>query len=546
MEFLLPVFGGLGLFIYGMNIMADGLQRSAGNRLRAIIEQLTTNRIMGLIVGTVVTMLIQSSSATTVMVIGFVNAGIMTLSQAVGVIMGANLGTTITGQIIALNLTGMAPVAIAVGVALNTFTKKKKVKSYSEVIIGFGILFTGLGIMGDALKPLSEMPWFSNLLLKLNNPVLAMLTGLIMTTMVQSSSAAIGILQTLGAQGLVTLDIALPVLFGDNIGTTTTALISSIGANITAKRAAMMHFIFNLVGTILFMLVLQRPVKALVFMISPDNMMRQVANAHTFFNLINVIVQLPFANYLVHLVEKIIPGSPEEDGKVSRYLDPRFMQAPSIAVNQVKKEVLHMGEMVLANLNDARDLMFSGDQELYDSIMAKEQDINKLNREITRYIVDLGSESLTPAEFERLNMFLYIINDLERIGDHVENIAEFTEGNEGAIAIKFSDYGANDATAIFNGSIRILQMALTAFERADGELAADVIALEEDIDEMEDRFRDNHMRRLNEGTCDIETGLIFLDTLSNLERIADHSYNIARYIDDINRGKIQSVTPQNF
>lgn len=546
MEFLLPVFGGLGLFIYGMNIMADGLQRSAGNRLRAIIEQLTTNRIMGLIVGTVVTMLIQSSSATTVMVIGFVNAGIMTLSQAVGVIMGANLGTTITGQIIALNLTGMAPVAIAVGVALHTFTKKKKVKSYSEVIIGFGILFTGLGIMGDALKPLSEMPWFANLLLKLNNPVLAMLTGMVMTTMVQSSSAAIGILQTLGAQGLVTLDIAFPVLFGDNIGTTTTALISSIGANITAKRAAMMHFIFNLVGTILFMLVLQGPVKALVVMISPDNMMRQVANAHTFFNLINVMVQLPFANHLVRLVEKIIPGSPEEDGKVSRYLDLRFMQAPSIAVNQVKKEVLHMGEMVLANLNDARDLMFSGDQELYDSIMAQEQDINKLNREITRYIVDLGSESLTPAEFERLNMFLYIINDLERIGDHVENIAEFTEGNEGAIAIKFSDYGASDATAIFNGSIRILQMALSAFERVDGELAADVIALEEDIDEMEDRFRDNHMRRLNEGACDIETGLIFLDTLSNLERIADHSYNIARYIDDINRGKIQSVTPQNF
>lgn len=546
MSFILPVLGGLGLFIYGMNIMADGLQKSAGNRLRSIIEKLTTNRFMGLLVGTVVTMLIQSSSATTVMVIGFVNAGIMTLGQAVGVIMGANLGTTVTGQLIALNLTDYAPIAIAIGVGMYTFGKKKKTKNISEILIGFGILFVGLGTMGSGLEPLSKMPIFTTVLTKMENPVWAMLTGLVMTTMLQSSSASIGILQALASQKLININIAFPILFGDNIGTTTTALISGIGANTTAKRAAMLHFIFNLIGTILFMTILRIPIQKLVLTISPGNVMKQIANAHTLFNLINVIIQIPFANFLVKMVEIIVPGKIQTEEKVSKFLDARFMETPSIAVNQVKKEVIHMGEMALQNLNDTRDLLFSGDEELLDKVFLQEKAINKLNREIIRYIVDLSSESLSISETERLNMFLYIINDLERIGDHVENIAEFTKTDNGVIAINFTEMGRRDAKAIFNGTIRIVQMALTAFERVDYNLATDVIALEEDIDQMELRFRKNHMQRLNDGVCSIESGLVFLDTMSNLERISDHSYNIARHVEDIHKGKLNMVTPSNF
>ncbi len=546
MSIILPVLGGLGLFIYGMNVMADGLQKSAGNKLRSIIEKLTTNRFMGLLVGTVVTMLIQSSSATTVMTIGFVNAGIMTLSQAVGVIMGANLGTTITGQLIALNLTDYAPIAIAVGVIMWTASKKQKTKNISEILIGFGLLFIGLGMMGSGLKPLADMPIFSEVLQKLGNPVIAMLTGLVMTTMLQSSSAAIGILQALASQNLITIDIAFPILFGDNIGTTTTALISSIGANLTAKRAAALHFVFNLIGTILFMTVLRWPIEQLVLYISPDNVMKQIANAHTLFNLINVIIQIPFAKFLVKLVESIIPGSVEEESKVCKFLDDRFLETPSIAITQVKKEIIHMGELALQNLNRARDMMFTEEEGIKDEIISREADINKLNQEITRFIVKLGNESIDESEQGRLNMFLRIINDMERMGDHVENIAEFTEVYQSEGPVTFSEEGINDARAMFNGVIRIVEMALASFEHADLYLAIEVIQLEETIDRMEEQFRDEHMKRLNEGTCTIDNGLVFLDTLSNLERIADHSHNISRYIEDIHKGKLETITPENF
>lgn len=299
MDIALPVLGGLGLFLYGMNLMGMGLQKAAGEKLKKLIEILTNNRLMGVLVGALVTMVIQSSSATTVMVIGFVNAGLMTLSQATGVIMGANIGTTITAQLIAFKLTDLAPLAVAIGVGVWIASSRKRAKNLAEIMIGFGILFIGMDMMGNGLKPLAGNPIFSNIMVSLEDPFLGILVGLGLTTIVQSSSASIGLLQALASQGLIGLDIAFPILFGDNIGTTTTALISSVGTNKTAKRAAVIHFLFNLMGTIIFMTLLRRPIENIVLKISPNDIQRQIANAHTLFNLINVAIQLPFARLLV-------------------------------------------------------------------------------------------------------------------------------------------------------------------------------------------------------------------------------------------------------
>ncbi|HCO18164.1 MAG TPA: sodium-dependent phosphate transporter, partial [Tissierellales bacterium] len=338
MDLALPVLGGLGLFLYGMNLMGAGLEKAAGNKLKKMIEALTTNRFTGIIVGTIVTMIVQSSSATTVMVIGFVNAGLMTLPQAVGVIMGANIGTTITAQLIAFKLTDYAPLAVAIGVAMWIGARNKKAKNMSEILIGFGILFIGMDMMGDGLKPLANLPAFTNIMSSLNNPILGMLVGLGLTTIVQSSSASIGLLQALAGEGLISMHIAFPILFGENIGTTTTAMISSIGANKTAKRAAIIHFLFNLIGTIIFMTFLRYPIAWLVTYLSPDDVQRQIANAHTSFNIINVIIQYPFAMFLVRAAEKLVPGKDEADITESRYLDRRIIETPSIALGQAMRE----------------------------------------------------------------------------------------------------------------------------------------------------------------------------------------------------------------
>ena len=291
MDIAIGVLGGLGLFLYGMNLMGTGLQKAAGDKLKKLIEVLTNNRFMGVLVGAGVTMIIQSSSATTVMVIGFVNAGIMTLNQAVGVIMGANIGTTVTAQLIAFKLTDVAPLAVALGVGIWLFASKKRAKDLAEIMIGFGILFIGMDIMGASLAPLADNPKFASIMTNLNDPFLGVLVGLGLTTILQSSSASIGLLQALAGQGLININMAFPILFGDNIGTTTTALLSSIGTNKTAKRAAIIHLLFNLLGTIVFMTVLRIPVQALVTKLNPGNIQRQIANAHTIFNLINIVIQ---------------------------------------------------------------------------------------------------------------------------------------------------------------------------------------------------------------------------------------------------------------
>ncbi|MDO5037732.1 MAG: Na/Pi cotransporter family protein [Tissierellia bacterium] len=546
MTIILPLLGGLGLFIYGMNLMGDGLEKSAGDRLRSIIEKLTTNRLLGLLVGTLVTMVVQSSSATTVMVIGFVNAGIMNLNQAVGVIMGANIGTTVTGQLIALNLKDYAPIAVALGVFALVLAKNNHRKHRAQILVGFGILFIGLDMMSKGLAPLADKPWFSSFLLQLQNPLLATLAGFAMTTALQSSSASIGILQALASQGLIGLDLAFPILFGDNIGTTTTSLISSIGANTTAKRAALLHFIFNVIGTILFMAILRWPVQRLVLAISPSNSMRQIANAHTLFNLINVLIQLPFAHLLVNLVEKLIPLTEEDSQRELKYLDPRLLKTPSIAVNQVKKEVIHMAELAMENLRHAYSFLLDGDANTFDAITQLEGHINDLNEGITRFIVNLSNEALTPGENERLNMFLYIIDDLERIGDHILEMATLSQDKKSLHQGRFSPEAAKDLHYLLDKTLVILESALNCFRQVDPLLAQEVLAMEDEIDDLQIHFKNQHMDRLHHGICQVEGSMDFMEILNSLERIADHSRNIAYHIDDISRGKIQAITLENF
>ncbi|NLY85350.1 MAG: Na/Pi cotransporter family protein [Tissierellia bacterium] len=540
MNIALPVLGGLGLFLYGMNLMGIGLQKAAGDRLKKLIEVLTNNRLMGVIVGALVTMIIQSSSATTVMVIGFVNAGLMTLAQAAGVIMGANIGTTVTAQLIAFNLTDFAPIAVAVGVGIWIATSKKKAKSIAEILIGFGILFMGMDMMGSGLKPLADMPVFTNIMISLKNPILGMLVGLGLTAIIQSSSASIGLLQALAGQGLVQMDVAFPILFGENIGTTTTALISSIGANKTAKRAAVIHFLFNLIGTIIFMTILRHPIEFLVTKISPLDVKRQIANAHTLFNLINVIIQLPFANLLVKIARTIIPGDGKLEVQEAKFLDPRIVETPSIALGQVKKEILRMGSLALDNLNKVRYAFVEERYENIDLVLEQEQKINRLQREITDYLVMLSNAPISDEEHKRVNIFFNIINDIERVGDHAENIAELAMERRDN-NFPFTDQAIGELHEIFDKVSEAFQQALEAFKSNNEALAKGVLKLEDEVDILERQNRANHIERLNKGQCLTGSGIIFLDAISNLERMADHSSNIALFILDKNKTSPKTI-----
>ncbi len=531
MDYALPVLGGLGLFLFGMNTMADGLEKAAGNKLKKMIEALTKNRVMGVIVGAVVSMIVQSSSATTVMVIGFVNAGLMTLPQAVGVIMGANIGTTVTAQLIAFKLTDFAPLAVAIGVAIWIGAKKKKAKMYSEILIGFGILFIGMDMMGDGLKPLAGLPAFGSFLAGLENPLMGMLAGLGLTTIVQSSSASIGLLQALAGQGLINMNVAFPILFGENIGTTTTAIISSIGANKTAKRAALIHFLFNLVGTIIFMTILRYPIEWLVTYLTPLDVQRQIANAHTSFNVVNVLIQLPFAMLLVKAVEKLVPGSDLGDITESKYLDKRILETPSIAFGQATREAQRMGQLVLENLEESKIVFVEDKIQNLDKIFDREKRINKIQREITDYLVTLSNASLSDEQHGDVNALLYIIGDIERVGDHIENIAELAQYKSDNDLL-FTDQAKGEMLEMYDKVKSAFEYSLLAYKNLDETLARQVLALEDEVDVLEKQNRTNHIDRLNQRVCNTGAGIIFLDAISNLERMSDHSKNIAMYVLD--------------
>ena len=533
MNTIIPVLGGLGLLLYGMTIMGDALQKAVGNKMRNIIGVLTKNKFIGALVGFLVTVLVGSSSATTIMTIGFVNAGIMSLDQVVGIIMGSNLGTTVTAQLIAFNLDEIAPLIVGISVFIIFIGKeKKKLKSIGEIGLGFGMLFMGMTFMKDGLAPLQYMPWFSGLLVKLNNPIIGVLVGLGLTTLVQSSAASIGLLQALSSQGLLTINQAFPILFGDNIGTTTTGLISSIGTNRNGKRTAMLHFLFNVIGTLIFMIALRIPIQYIVEKWTPMNVSRQIANAHTLFNLINIVIQLPFSKFLVKAACFVVHEGKAEDEKKSLYLDSRILRTPSIAVDAVRKEIQRMSDYALDNINHAYLGILNRSEEEVERVEKQELIINSLETEIVEYLVLLSNENISQEQYDAVHVMMSMTNDLERVGDHAKNISELATYLM-AEGLNFTEDAMQDFTNIVDKAKFAFTKAMESFKTGSYDSAFEASNAEEEVDKMERKYRLEHISRLSAGNCIPATGVIFLDALSNVERISDHADNIANYIIEV-------------
>ena len=532
-EMIFPFIGGLGIFLFGIKYMGDGLQKSAGDKLREILDRFTTNPFMGVLAGIVVTVLIQTSTGTTVLTIGLVNAGFMTLRQAIGVIMGANIGTTVTAFIIGIDISAYALPIIAVGTLLLFFFKNNRINYLGQVFFGFGALFYGLELMGEGMKPLLTLDTFQELTVSMSEiPLLGVLVGTIFTVIVQSSSATIGILQSLHAEGAIELAAALPVLFGDNIGTTITAVIAAIGASVAAKRAAATHVIFNLVGATLFLILLP-PFTSLISWMQEVLALEPkmtIAFAHGTFNITNTIIQFPFIALLAVLVTKIVPGEDQVIDYKPKHLDPIFIaQSPSVAINQAKQETLRMGELAVQGLQETRDYVNTNSGKHSEMAYQFEHAINDLDKKITNYLVQISSTSITEADSTLHSSIVNIVRDIERIGDHFENVLELNEYKLTNKVIITED-AMQDLNEMLDLTISTVSQALEAFEKMDDELADAVMAKENEIDNMEKVYRKNHILRLNKGICNGTAGIVFVDMISNLERIGDHASNVAQEV----------------
>ncbi|MBI9011079.1 MAG: Na/Pi cotransporter family protein [Clostridiales bacterium] len=536
------LFSGLGLFLYGMNLMSEGLEKAAGNKLKSIVGALTTNRYMGVAVGAFVTAIVQSSSASTVMVVGFVNAGIMNLTQAIGVIMGANIGTTMTSVIVALKLTDVAPFAIGFGVMIMMFSKNAKTKKYAQILLGFGLLFLGMDTMKHGMADLKANPILADILESFGeggifNTASAIFVGFAMTAIVQSSSATTGILVGLAATGNITLAAAFPILLGTNIGTCVTAMLSSIGANKNARRAAVMHLTFNLIGTIVFVIFLKGAtlwfVQDILAAQFGFDVAGQVAAAHVTFNLVTTAGLIWFAPLLVRFAKIIIPESEDEKDEVEgiKYLDERILETPSIAMAQVSREVLHMGRLSMKEFQYAVDSFIEGNMDKAKKTFKTERIVNELEHEIAQYLVKLTNTAISDQQREMIDGLFSTIGDIERVGDHSDNLAEMTVYRI-ENKLDFSESAMDEIKHMSERVIKSYKQALTAIKEVDHELARSVIEREGEIDLMEKNLRKKHIRRLNEGKCQPAAGVLFLDIINNLERIGDHASNIAAAVLD--------------
>ncbi|QFT89862.1 hypothetical protein FIU87_14455 [Bacillus sp. THAF10] len=532
-KLIFEFIGGLGIFLFGIKYMGDGLQKSAGDKLRDILDRFTTNPFMGVLAGIIVTILIQSSSGTTALTVGLVSAGFMSLRQAIGVIMGANVGTTVTAFIIGIKISDYALPIIAAGAILLFFFKKQKIQYLGQVVFGFGALFLGLGIMGDGLKPLRELQAFYDLTVTMSdNPILGVVIGTVFTVIVQSSSATIGILQELFGQGAISLDAALPVLFGDNIGTTITAVLAAIGASVAAKRAALSHVMFNLVGTTIVLILLVPFEKFVLYLQNTLNLNPEmtIAFAHGSFNIANVIIQFPFIGLLALIVTKIIPGDDSVIEYKAKHLDPIFIeQSPSLALGQAKEEVLRMGDFSVVGLESSYEYLKTGTAKYSEQAYSIEEAINNLDRKITDYLVKLSSSSLTDNESEEHSVLMDTVRDIERIGDHFENIVELVDYKL-ANKVDLTEQAEKDLEEMFTLTISTVKEAIESLKLNNKELANDVRMKEDQIDKMERSLRKKHILRLNEGLCTGQAGIVFVDIISNLERIGDHAVNIAEAV----------------
>ncbi|MDP3487363.1 MAG: Na/Pi cotransporter family protein, partial [Bacillota bacterium] len=509
MKMFFTVAGGLGLFLYGMQLMGDGLQKAAGDRLRRLLEILTGVPIIGVFVGALVTVLVQSSSATTVMVVGFVNAGLMSLAQAISVILGANIGTTITAQMVSFKLTDFALPAIAIGFLLTLLGRSRTQKQIGQVVLGFGVLFLGMMIMSDGLRPLRTNPLFKQYMIQFGaQPLLGVFAGLVFTAAIQSSSAFTGLVISLALQDLIGLDAAITMILGSNIGTCITAMLAAIGTNLTARRAALAHVLFNVMGVFIFLPFVRQYT---VFVAgTADTLAHQAANAHTFFNIVNTVIVLPFIKPFARLITRLLPG---DEGVVSygpKYLDAHLLGTPSVALGQATKELIRMGEIAVAMLDDVHTAFKNGSREHMSYAAQKEASINALEHDIVMYLVKISQRSLSDEQSRRLNKLLNIVNDLERVGDHAENLQELAEYRL-EHKLPFSAEGIAELDDMHSRVRDLVQSAIQALEEDDIEIAKDIIRRENEIDQLEKELRRSHINRLNESICHPSSGIVFLD-----------------------------------
>ncbi|MEQ6387898.1 Na/Pi cotransporter family protein [Bacillaceae bacterium S4-13-58] len=532
-QLIFEFIGGLGIFLFGIKYMGDGLQKSAGDRLRDILDRFTSNPLMGVIAGILVTILIQSSSGTTVLTVGLVSAGFMTLRQAIGVIMGANIGTTVTAFIIGIKLEDYALPILALGAFLIFFFKRKNITYIGQTLFGFGALFFGLSLMGDGMEPLRSLEAFQDLTVSMShNPILGAAVGAIFTVIVQSSSATVGILQELYSQGAMTLDAALPVLFGDNIGTTITAVLASIGATVAARRAALTHVLFNVIGASIFIIGIRlyTPFIANLSASLDLNEKMTIAFAHGIFNVTNTIIQLPFIGLLAAIVIKLIPSTEEEIEYKPKNLDPIFIeQSPALALEQAKKEVSRMGEFAMKGLEETSYYLNNYQKKHADMALSLEDAINNLDRKITDYLVRISSANLSEQDSVKHSALMDSVRDIERIGDHFENIIELVEYKI-TNKLVLTEQAQNDLNDMINLAQITVKQALNALDKMDRQEALAVVEKENQIDQMERTLRKKHIIRLNEGICVGAAGIVFVDIVSNLERIGDHALNIAEEV----------------
>lgn len=530
---ILSMAGGLGLFLFGIRTMGDGLENAAGAKLKRMLEVLTGNRFLAVLVGFVVTAIIQSSTATTVMVVGFVNAGMMSLAQAVGVIMGANIGTTVTSLLIALNFSSVAAAAVLVGVILMLASKKTVVKNLGAIFTGFGLLFLGIDMMSDSMAPLRESAGFMNFIVTVSEsplrPLFGIILGIVMTAVLQSSSASVGVLQTLAMQGLVPLKFSVFVLFGQNIGTCLTALFSTVGAKKNSKRAAVIHLLFNLIGTGIFILIaLLAPYVEWIEKLSPDPM-AQIAISHIVFNIVSTVVMFPFAKALVKLSCLLVPGKDDSESEMHcKFIDDRLLNTPPFAVMQVSKEVARMAKLARDNFETSAHALINRSDKDLDKVMENEEIINYLNHHITSYLVKLNALDITDSDSDYIARVFHAINDIERVGDHAINLAEAAQHNIGE-GLKFSDPAREELNQLCGSVVTLLERSMAAFDNQSlsNDEAKELSDLEEHIDDLTLECQDSHIFRLNRKECNTEAGMLYLNTITDLERVGDHAINIA-------------------
>ena len=525
---VLSLLGGLALFLYGMHMMSSGLEAAAGNRMKSILEKLTANRFLGVAVGAGITAVIQSSSATTVMVVGFVNSGLMSLRQAVWIIMGANIGTTITGQLIALDVGALAPLMAFAGVALVVFFKNPKLHNYGSIVAGLGVLFIGMDMMSAAMKPLADEPAFVSLMTRFENPILGILAGAAFTALIQSSSASVGILQALAASGAISFSSAVFVLFGQNIGTCITAVLASIGTSRNAKRTTLIHLMFNIIGTIIFTIVcVLFPLPALVASFTPENIPSQIANMHTLFNIVTTLLLLPLGTQMAALTERILPEPAEKTEEEKRemmglaYLDKTTLGSSAVWLGKLQQELGRMLDLASENVDAAFQAVISGPDESTEKAIRTEELVDLLNKEISQYVAKAMVRETNAEDSAAVASGFRIAGNIERIGDHAMNILGYGQRLEKE-NIQLSDDALKEL-------MEMRAVCAKALRYLHGDSRLDNAAkLEQTIDDMTTRFRENHMHRMKNGECSDEGCILYSEILTDFERVGDHVLNIAQ------------------